>query len=71
MKQEARLIQHFVISFIPQSFPEPAINIFFCLRRVRVAASTGGFTGDKLALLPGCEEVLLSELLLELETRQG
>lgn len=36
-----------------------------------MAASTGGFTGDKLALLPGCEEVLLSELLLELETRQG
>lgn len=60
MKQEGRLIRHFVISFIPESSPEPAITIIFYLQRVRVAACTGGFTGDKLALLPGCEDVLLA-----------
>lgn len=36
-----------------------------------MAGSAGGFTGDKLALLPECEEVLVSEFLPQLETKQG
>lgn len=41
------------------------------MQRVRAAASIGSYTGDNLPLLPECKEVLLSEFLLELETKQG
>lgn len=51
MKEKTRLIRHFVVSFIPESFPEPAINIIFYLRRARIAASAGGFAKDT-SMLP-------------------
>lgn len=67
MREKTRLIRRFVVSFIPESFLELAINIICYLWRARVAASAGGFTeGTRQHYLPGCEEGLLSKLPLKL-----